>query len=114
MFVLRLQACSCLAVISNYVVDETVTWLRMRAGYEAAVAFRDIIRESEKNSRLHTVWVTESVEERAWKLFRKHPGRKLSLTDCTSAVLAADLKLPVWSYDSDFVALGFRAWPGSE
>jgi len=100
-----------LVVTSNYIVDETVTWLRMRAGYAAAVGFRDIITRSREASRLHLAWVSESIEQKAWELFTQHPGLRLSLTDCTSAVLAAELKLPIWTYDSDFAALGCRVWP---
>lgn len=100
-----------LVVTSNYVIDETVTWLRMRAGHATAVGFRDIITRSQEASRLHLAWVSESIEQKAWELFIEHPGLKLSLTDCTSAVLAAELRLPVWTYDCDFAALGFRVWP---
>lgn len=39
-----------LAVTSSYVVDEVVTWLRMRAGHADAVAFRDIMTRSQKAS----------------------------------------------------------------
>lgn len=100
-----------LAVTSNYIVDETVTWLRMRAGHADAVAFRDIITRSQEASRLHLAWVSESIEQKAWELFTEHNGLKLSLTDCTSAVLAVELRLPLWTYDGDFAALGFRVWP---
>lgn len=100
-----------LMVTSNYIIDETVTWLRMRAGYADAAAFRDILARSQECNRLHLAWVSESVEQKAWELFTQHPGLKLSLTDCTSAVLVAELKLAVWTYDSDFAALGCRVWP---
>ena len=42
-----------LVVTSNYIVDETVTWLRMRARYADAAVFRDIIARSEESNRLH-------------------------------------------------------------
>lgn len=100
-----------LVVTSNYIVDETVTWLRMRAGHADAVAFRDIITRSQEASRLHLAWVSESIEQKAWELFTEHNGLKLSLTDCTSAVLAVELRLPLWTYDGDFAALGSRVWP---
>jgi len=102
---------SALVVTSNYVVDETVTWLRMRAGHADAMAFRDTITRSQEGNRLHLAWVSESIEQKAWELFTQHPGLKLSLTDCTSAVLAAELRLPIWTYDGDFAALGCRIWP---
>lgn len=105
-----LLAGNALVVTSNYIIDETVTWLRMHASHTAAVSFHDTITQSQEHNRLHLAWVTEAVEKKAWDLFTRHPGLKLSLTDCTSAVLAAELKLPIWSYDSDFVALGCQEW----
>ncbi|HBK60437.1 MAG TPA: hypothetical protein DDZ84_06535 [Firmicutes bacterium] len=105
-----LLAGNALVVTSNYIVDETVTWLRMRAGYEVAVSFREIIYQSQECSRLHLAWITEPIERKAWELFTRHPGLKLSLTDCTTAVLAAQLKLHIWSYDSDFAAIGCSVW----
>ena len=84
---------------------------RTRAGEADAAVVRDIIARSQECNRLHLAWVSESVEQKAWELFTQHPGLKLSLTDCTSAVLSAGLKLPRWTDDSDFAALGCRVWP---
>lgn len=95
-----------LSVTSNYICDETITWLRMRAGHGAAVEFRSIIDEAIAKRTLHLAWVNEKTDAHAWKLFTGHPGLKLSMTDCTSAVIAAELGAPIWSYDSDFAALG--------
>jgi len=49
----ELRSRNALAVTSNYIVDETVTWLRMRARYADAAVFRDIIARSEESNRLH-------------------------------------------------------------
>ena len=54
-----------LMVTSNYIIDETVTWLRMRAGHADAAAFRDIIAGLQECNRLHLALVSESVEQKA-------------------------------------------------
>lgn len=46
------------------------------------------------------------VDSKAWGLFVERVDLGLSLTDCTSAVICADLRLDIWTYDPDFTALG--------
>jgi predicted nucleic acid-binding protein len=98
-----------LVVTSNYIIDETVTWLRYRDSHTSAVDFRNIIMEACDANRLHLEWITQSIEGKAWGLFVERADLGLSLTDCTSAVICADLKLDIWTYDSDFTALGITA-----
>ena len=95
-----------LVVTSNYIIDETVTWLRYRDSHISAVDFRNIIMEACCANRLHLEWITQNIEGKAWELFAKRADLTLSLTDCTSAIICMDLKLDIWTYDSDFAALG--------
>jgi predicted nucleic acid-binding protein len=95
-----------LVVTSNYIIDETVTWLRYRDSHASSVSFRNTIIEAQEANKLHLEWVTERVDSKAWELFAKRADLGLSLTDCTSAVICMDLQLDIWTYDSDFTALG--------
>ena len=98
-----------LVVTSNYIIDETVTWLRYRDSHTSAVGFRNIIMEACNANRLHLEWITQSIEGKAWELFAERADLRLSLTDCTNAVICTDLKLAIWTYDSDFTALGLNS-----
>ena len=69
---------------SNYITDETLTLLRLRCGHQVAVAFGEMIRSSKIMSVL---WITPTVEEDAWKIFKEHQDKDFSLTDCTSFAL---------------------------
>lgn len=56
--------------------------------------------------------VDASVLDDSWSLFKQRREISLSLTDCTTAVLAKKHGIvDVFTYDSDFRALGFAAMP---
>ena len=53
--------------------------------------------------------VDENTFLEAWELYKSRREIPLSLTDCTSAILARKQGVTdMYSYDSDFEALGFR------
>ena len=104
----RFLAEHALVVTSNYVIDETVTWLRYHVSHKAAVAFRETLTEARAAHGLHVEWVSERIEGEAWDIFLKYADHELSFTDCTSAVIARELGLVVWAYDRDFATLGFQ------
>jgi hypothetical protein len=66
-------------VTSNYIIDETVTWLRMRAGFADAAAFRDIITRSQEANRLHLAWVRRGRPAGLFAVYRLPPEPRLRL-----------------------------------
>ena len=54
-----------LVVTSNYIIDETVTWLRYRDSHISAVDFLLSLWKHCANS-LHLEWITQSIEGKAW------------------------------------------------
>ena len=50
-------------ITSNFVIDETITLIRMKLGHNAAVKFGRQIRKSRVVKVIH---VTEKIEDRAW------------------------------------------------
>lgn len=101
-----------LLVTSNYVVDETVTRLCYDAGLDAALKFRNAMRESMAANKLRVIWVDERCESSAWGILERYRDLSLSMTDAISTAIARDLKITeFFAFDSDFRALGFDARP---
>ncbi|MSR20634.1 MAG: PIN domain-containing protein [Gemmatimonadetes bacterium] len=79
-------------VTTDYVVDETLTLLRMRLGVDAA---QDWWTQVENSSRIRWEWISpaRSDKARAW-LFRWR-DKDFSFTDCTSFVVMRELRVRV-------------------
>lgn len=77
---------------TDYVVDETLTLLRMRLGVDAA---QDWWTQVENSSRIRWEWISpaRSDKARAW-LFRWR-DKDFSFTDCTSFVVMRELRVRV-------------------
>ncbi len=93
---------------SDYILDEAVTGCRRRTGsHKLAVELGTMIFSSESVALLK---VDAEVLAGSWELFKQRKEVPLSLTDCTSAVLARRHGIAdIFTYDSDFRALGFVA-----
>jgi predicted nucleic acid-binding protein len=96
-----------LFITTNFVVDETLTLLRVRVGHWLAVEFGEEIR---KPSYLLTlVTISREIEETAWTLFRRRNGKlNWSFTDCTSFALMKELGIHrAFTHDHNFEQAGF-------
>lgn len=68
-------------VTSNFVLDETYTLLRLRAGHHLAVELGKTIARSQL---ITVVRVSEVLETEAWQIFTRYADKEWSFTDCTS------------------------------
>ncbi len=92
-------------VTSNHVRGETWTFLRRRAGHDAAVAFLDRLA---KSALVRTVFVDEELESAALRWLRRHDERRYSFVDATSFALMKSLRIrEALAFDEDFAAAGF-------
>jgi len=96
-------------VTTDYVLDETYTFLKLRVGLQAAIALHDILMAS----RIVTVVdITPQLREAAWAVFAHYTDKLWSFTDCTSFVLMQQEKLhEAFAFDEHFAQMGFIKLP---
>ncbi len=102
-------------ITSNFVVDETYTWLRYRLGYDQAIQFLQTIRQAEQHreSSLEIITITREIEDKAMTLLKKYDDQDLSFTDATSLAVIQKRKLKqAFSFDSHFYLLPIELIPG--
>ena len=98
-------------ITTDYVVDETLTLLRMRLGLKAAESWW---RQIDGSARLRWEWIDARRAERAREVFFRQDDKEYSFTDCTSMVVMQELKLKrVLTTDRDFARMGFELVPAS-
>ena len=92
---------------SDYVLDEAVTGCRIRTrNHQLSVELGQLILSSESLLMLR---VDPDTLLESWELHKSRKEIPLSLTDCTSAILAKKQGIiDVYTYDIDFGALGFQ------
>jgi hypothetical protein len=96
-------------VTTDYIVDETLTVLRIRLGLDAAESWW---QQVDGGSRLRWEYVTLTRADKARALFFRHRDKEYSFTDCSSFVVMHELKLrEVLTTDHHFVQAGFTVLP---
>lgn len=96
-------------VTSDYVVDETLTLLRVRLGLDAAEAWW---RQVEDSPRVRWEWIDPERADRAREAFFRHRDKRYSFTDCTSLAVMRELRLRrVLTTDRSFAQMGFEMVP---
>jgi predicted nucleic acid-binding protein len=98
-----------LLVTTNYILDETVTVVKRRYGYQAAVQLGRIIRASEF---CHYLILTAEDETMAWAIFEKYGDKAWSFTDCACLAVMQRLNIAeVLSLDAHFHQMDLQVWP---
>jgi predicted nucleic acid-binding protein len=93
-------------VTSTYVLDETLTLVRLRIGHAVAVRFGEQLATT---SWCRTLEVLEDTRAAAWQIFVRYEDQDFSFTDCTSFALMHAMGLTeACTFDrSDYRAAGF-------
>jgi len=97
---------------SDYVLDETLTRLRYDHGWKVARDFYTQIETAERDRLLTLLQVDRDVWNVALDLLGQYADQDLSVTDCTSVVLAQ--RVPVdemFAFDHHFHRLGLVVQP---
>ena len=96
-------------VTSDYVMDETLTLIRMRLSIRAAEKWWNQMAES---PRLKWEWIDVERAQKAREWFFKWKDKAFSFTDCTSFVLMRELHIKkALTVDRHFAEAGFEIFP---
>ena len=96
-------------ITSDFVVDETLTLLRVRLGLRAAETWWQQI---DRSSRLRWERVDSDRFEKARQLFFRFRDKEFSFTDCTSFVIMREARLThALTTDRHFRQAGFHVFP---
>jgi len=93
-------------LITDYVFDETVTWLHYKINHDVACTWGNNIL----NSRMvEMLTVNEMHIQQAWELFQTYHDQKFSFTDCVSFVVMDAFGISVvFGYDAHFSTMNFH------
>lgn len=98
-------------ITTDFVVDETLTLIRIRLGIGAAETWWHQVDQS---SRLKWERIGSDRFEKARALFFRYRDKDFSLTDCTSFVVMRELRLTqALTTDRHFRQMGFQLLPAS-
>jgi predicted nucleic acid-binding protein len=98
-------------VTTDFVVDETLTLVRLRLGLSAAKRWWEQV---DRSSRLRWERIDSNRFERARQLFFQYRDKDFSFTDCTSFVVMREARLThAITTDRHFRQVGFQVLPRS-
>ena len=98
-------------VTTDYVIDETLTLVRVRLGLRAAA---DWWAQIDASSRIRWERIDASRAEKARDWFFEWTAENVSFTDCTSFVVMKELGLRrALTTDRHFLQAGFEVVPGA-
>ncbi len=96
-------------VSTDYVIDESCTLAKARAGSVAALRLLDLL---DGTVALDVEWIGPEQFDRAKALFRKYRDQAFSFTDCTSFAVMRERRLKeVVTTDDHFRFMGFQLLP---
>lgn len=97
---------------SNYVIDETLTWLNYNNLHGKALQVMKLWKEAERNQSLSICWVDKEISSEAWEIFRRFSEHRLSFTDCISFAICKERNIKkIFGFDKHFNILGFLLSP---
>ena len=99
-------------ITSDYVFDETLTYLLYRAGKRIAV---QCMQWAINAQFVEILRVKEDTWQDAWEMFQQYDDKQWAFTDCTSFVLMRQHNLHrAFAFDHHFAQAGFQLWPGMD
>lgn len=91
---------------SNYVVAETITLARKRAGFQVSVQVGNLLL---RTRLIEIIRPDEKQEFNAWEIYKKYSDKELSFADFISFSLMKEINIKkAFAFDEHFLQLGFQ------
>ncbi len=101
----RIQSAGWAMFTSDYVIDETITFMVKKSGYAAAVRVGDALLNSQL---VKILFLTSEQFYNAWLDFKKYDDKDFSFTDIMSFRLMKELGMTkAFTFDKHFQQVGF-------
>ena len=101
-----IQKTSAVLYTSDYVVDETITTIRMKSNHSQSLFALETILDSHMTS---IVYVNPDYFMKSVEFYKKYKDHSFSFTDVSSFVLCHHLRIKnVFSFDEHFQLAGFN------
>jgi predicted nucleic acid-binding protein len=96
-------------LVSDYVLDETLTWVKNRFGARRAIEFGHKLRTSDF---CRYMILTPEDEAATWAIFEKYHDKAWSYTDCSCLAVMQRLHITgALSLDRHFRQMSVQVWP---
>ncbi len=96
-------------LITNFILNETITLLRCRVSHKLAV---EVAKKFYAGKMAALSYITPQEEADALKLFEKYTDKTFSFTDCTSFVVMRKSGIvQAFTFDKHFRQMGFQVVP---
>jgi predicted nucleic acid-binding protein len=97
-------------LLSNHVIDESMTLVKARLGVHVALQLGMRVRSSQL---FETVIFGAGEEAATWRLFTRYTDKAWSYTDCACLALAQQRQIDqAFTFDHHFGQMGLRMAPG--
>ena len=91
-------------ITTNYVLDETLTLIKVKLGPRIAIEFGRKLWNQELAMRIPVI---KKDEQKAWDLFSAYDDKGFSFTDCTSFAVMERMKIDTaFVFDEHFTQYG--------
>ena len=102
----NIQKTSSFLYTSDYVVDETVTTIRMKSNHQQSLIALESILDSHMTS---LIYINPDYFMKTTQLYQKYKEHTFSFTDISSFIICQHLRIKdVFSFDEDFRIAGFN------
>ena len=99
-------------ITSNFVMDETLTWVNEQIGHNEAVKVMELWQEAEDSNLMEVFVIDKKIEQEAREIFKRYSDYQLSFTDATTFALCRKYEIKkIFGFDRDFNTIGFLLNP---
>ena len=96
-------------IITSYIFDETVTFLKRRISHEKAAEVGNLMLSSPTVELIH---ISEEHFDKGWRLFLKYHDKCFSFTDCISFLVMEENGIKkALTFDEHFRQMGINIEP---